>query len=90
MTRLLLRRIFFCVQAASTLLVGIHAYAQQAPRTGSLVGWGYNEAGQTNVPAGNDFMAVAAGDLHGLALRMDGSLTACSFSQMARLWWQDE
>ncbi len=37
--------------------------------TGSLVGWGYNFYGQTDVPAGNDFMAIAAGGYYSLALR---------------------
>ena len=41
---------------------------------GSLVGWGDNGYGQTNVPAGNDFVAIAAGDYHSLALKSDGSL----------------
>jgi probable HAF family extracellular repeat protein len=41
-----------------------------APIAGSLVGWG----AQTNVPAGYDFVAVAAGYDHSLALRSDGSL----------------
>ena len=41
---------------------------------GSLAGWGYNGYGQTNVPAGNDFVAIAAGDDHSLALKSDGSL----------------
>jgi probable HAF family extracellular repeat protein len=45
-----------------------------APIAGSLVGWGYNGYGQTNVPAGNDFVAIAAGDEHSLALKSDGSL----------------
>ena len=41
---------------------------------GSLAGWGCNVDGQTTVPAGNDFVAIAAGGLHSLALKSDGSL----------------
>jgi len=41
---------------------------------GRLVGWGSNGAGQINCPAGNDFVAVAAGGGHSLALRNDGTL----------------
>ena len=40
---------------------------------GTLVGWGSNIAGQTNVPIGT-FTAVAAGLWHGLAIRTDGTL----------------
>jgi len=41
---------------------------------GTLVGWGKNDYGQTNCPGGRDFVAVAAGDFHSLALRSDGTL----------------
>ena len=44
--------------------------------SGELVAWGYNNHGQTNVPAGNDFVAVAGGSEHSLALKTDGSLVA--------------
>ena len=36
---------------------------------GSVVAWGQNGYGQTNVPAGNDFVQIAAGNVHSLALR---------------------
>ena len=42
-----------------------------------LVGWGDNQAGQLQFPAGvNDATAVAAGDSHVLALRADGTVVA--------------
>src|SRR5436305_13394276 len=52
----------------------ISAPASAAPIEGELVGWGYNYSGQTNVPPGNDFVAVDVGDFHGLALKSGGSL----------------
>ncbi len=48
---------------------------EQSVVPGSVVGWGYNNAGQTNCPAGNDYRAVASGFYHSLALRGDGTLT---------------
>jgi len=41
---------------------------------GTLVGWGYNAYGQIDCPARNDFVALAAGDAHSLALCSDGTL----------------
>jgi len=43
---------------------------------GSLVGWGWNRYGEADVPAGNDFVAIAVGRHYCLALRSDGSLVA--------------
>jgi alpha-tubulin suppressor-like RCC1 family protein len=44
---------------------------------GSIVTWGRNIDGQTNVPAPNaDFIAVAAGGNHSLGLKADGSIVA--------------
>ena len=42
----------------------------------TLAAWGRNADGQTNVPAGKDFVAIAAGCHYSLALRKDGSLAA--------------
>jgi hypothetical protein len=41
-----------------------------------IIAWGLNNYGQLNVPEGNDFVDVAAGKYHGLAIRSDGSLAA--------------
>ena len=44
---------------------------------GTVVGWGWNDGGQTNVPAGlNDVIDIAAGQLTSLALKNDGSVVA--------------
>lgn len=44
---------------------------------GSIVSWGNNFYGQTNVPAPNTgFVGVAAGGLHSLGLKADGSIVA--------------
>ena len=44
------------------------------PIHGSLAAWGYDFYGETLVPAGHDFVAIAAGETHSLALKSDGSL----------------
>jgi hypothetical protein len=36
---------------------------------GSIFGWGNNSYGQATPPAGNNFIAIAAGLYHSLALR---------------------
>ena len=41
---------------------------------GEIVAWGWNNYGQCDVPTGNDFIAIAGGHDHSLALRADGSL----------------
>ena len=42
-----------------------------------MVAWGYNDYGQTNVPAGlSGVTAIAAGDYHSLALKSDGTVVA--------------
>ena len=39
---------------------------------GTLVAWGWNDVGQTDIPAGlSNVVALAAGDAHSLALRSD-------------------
>ena len=47
-----------------------------AASDGTIVGWGLNGYGQADTPDGNDFLAVAAGGWHSLALASDGSLLA--------------
>jgi len=43
---------------------------------GSLVAWGWKDFGQTNCPAGTNFIGVAAGWYNNVAVRDDGRLTA--------------
>jgi alpha-tubulin suppressor-like RCC1 family protein len=50
--------------------------AVQAAQRGSLRAWGDNTYGQVDVPPGNDFVAVAGGWSHSLALKTDGSIAA--------------
>jgi hypothetical protein len=53
---------------------GYHSLALAAD--GTLMAWGENSAGQSNVPYGNNFVAVAAGLYHSLALKADGTVVA--------------
>ena len=56
------------------LKVGKQTKLSFAPRNGSIVAWGDNYEGQTNIPAGLPYaVAVAGGDSHGLAVVSDGS-----------------
>jgi hypothetical protein len=58
----------------------------QAVTPGTVVGWGYNNAGQLNIPAGlNDVIAIAAGSLHSLALKGDGTVVAWGESSSGQL-----
>ena len=46
-------------------------------RDGTVLAWGYNDYGQTTVPAGlNNVTAIATGYVHGLALKADGTVIA--------------
>jgi hypothetical protein len=48
--------------------------------SGEIVAWGNNVVGQCEVPYGNDFIAVAGGACHNLALKSDGSLLAWGYN----------
>lgn len=55
----------------------VNLYAIGSSHAGQLRAWGLDRDGQvTGVPAGTDYVAVAAGDAHGLALRSDGTVVA--------------
>ena len=58
-------------------LMGALPGAAHAAVTGTVVAWGYNEDGQTNVPQGlRGVIAIAAGNDHTLALKSDGTVVA--------------
>lgn len=46
----------------------------QTAFAGSIIGWGLNSSDQATPPNGNDFVAIAAGFAHNVALKSDGSL----------------
>jgi len=51
--------------------------AAQAATAGQVRAWGSDSNGQVSrLPAGEGYIAVAAGDAHGLALRSDGTIVA--------------
>src|SRR6266567_4450795 len=59
----------------AVLLIGLIAWPAWAVPAGKLVAWDNKQYGQTNVPAGNDFVAIDASQgFHSLALQSDGSL----------------
>ena len=52
---------------------------------GSIVGWGNNDYGQASPPAGNDFIAIAAGGMHSvLPLNLMAVLSAGATMIMVR------
>jgi pimeloyl-ACP methyl ester carboxylesterase len=60
---------------ASALIIGTEILFAQVP--GTVVAWGDNSQGQTNVPAGlTNVIAIAAGGNHSLALKSDGTVVA--------------
>jgi len=55
-------------------LLLIQSGTQSEVRAAFIAGWGSNNFGQATPPAGNDFIAIAAGTVHSLALKKDGSI----------------
>ena len=47
---------------------------------GTIVGWGDNTYGKATPPAGSDYVAMAAGGHHGLALKADGSIVGWGYN----------
>ncbi len=65
------------VLAALILLLGVPTVSRAA----LVAAWGDNRYGQTRLPvSANDVKAIAAGDVHSLALRSDGSVLAFGLS----------
>lgn len=58
-----------------TVIVGL--FMGSIASAGQLVAWGSDEHGQVSgIPAGTDYVAIAAGDAFGLALASDGAVIA--------------
>jgi len=63
--------------------LGVAAFLAALPAraSGTVTAWGYNNNGQTDVPAGlTNVVAVAGGEYHSLALRADGTVTAWGYN----------
>src|SRR4051812_48155217 len=73
--------IILLVAAISTLC---DSPACAAPMNDSLVGWGWNAFGQTDVSPGGDFAKLAGGGYHGLALKNDGSLVGWGYNNVGQ------
>ena len=68
------RALLLCLSVAWPF-VGISNASAQALTPGTIVGWGSNEYGQTNIPAGlSGVTAIASGAYHSLALKSDGTV----------------
>ena len=69
-SKLLIFVIVLGVGIQATITFGDTGYLHE----GSLVGWGYNGNGETNVPTGNNYTQISSRLSNGLALKSDGSL----------------
>lgn len=70
--------------AILVLALGPVVWSGQATSPGSLVGWGQNNYGQSEAPAGSDFVAIGAGSYHSLALKSDGSIVGWGYNAFDR------
>ena len=58
-----------------------HSLGQREDRT--VVGWGWNEFGQCDAPAG-EFVAMSAGAIHSLGLRKDGTVVGWGWNEFGQ------
>ncbi|NIP56069.1 MAG: hypothetical protein GWN67_20635 [Phycisphaerae bacterium] len=56
------------------VILVLMVFAKQTAFAGTIIGWGDNWSGKASPPSGSDFVAIAAGGHHGLALKADGSI----------------
>jgi alpha-tubulin suppressor-like RCC1 family protein len=76
-TRESLRALVLSLAWLSTPLMSVTTGAAHAAVTGTVVTWGDNYLGQTDLPAGlTDVRAIVAGEMHTLALKRDGTVVA--------------
>lgn len=61
---------------AMAFLFVVTPWACGLASAGSIAAWGLNSAGQCDAPAGKEFVAVAGGCWHSLALRSNGALVS--------------
>ena len=78
---------YYQCRLVSSNASGVRYGAVQVFTTGRKVSaWGVNWAGQTNFPAGlSNTVVVAAGDMHAMALKADGTLTTWGNSAGGKL-----
>jgi alpha-tubulin suppressor-like RCC1 family protein len=74
--------LFACLCA---ILLSVTWLPAQAQTAGTVVAWGDNLGGQTDVPAGlTDVVAVAAGGAHTVALKADGTVVAWGYNDFGQ------
>ena len=56
----------------------------QVVHAGEIYAWGRNHYGQLNKPGGTDYVAISAGNSHGLALKDDGSVVGWGSTQFGQ------
>jgi hypothetical protein len=72
-----LRALMLTVMGLITVLMGTMSGAAHAAVSGTVVAWGYNGRGQTDVPVGlRDVVAIDAKQFHSVALKSNGTVVA--------------